>query len=464
MDMYALYSRGHDNRGATLATVPAQPRESALEPIGPAGAVVAETPAFLFDVALVGMGYVGLPTALAFHTAGRAVLGIDVSDGRRRDIMAQRVDLLDSDRARLERALADPGKFVLSTDLSDLRQARAVIIAVPTPVDDHLLPDLTILRSACAAVVANAVAGEVIILTSTTYVGSTYDLLVAPLTARGFTVGQDIHVAFSPERIDPGNDRHLHEEVPRVIGGFTPTCALAAKAVLGAYAAHLHVVSSPGAAEMTKLLENTFRAVNIALANELADVSRTLEIDVVEVVEAAATKPYGFMPFFPGPGAGGHCIPCDPHYLLWQLRSSRQSAPVIEQAMVALARRPMQVVERVREVLSLNGRGMTGTRVLVLGVAYKPDVEDVRESPALAILDGLRRAGAHVAFSDPLVGRVRLPDGTTIESTADPVSYGAEIVVMHTLHRGVDVSWVQEVPLVLDASYRLSDLPQRFAL
>ena len=416
------------------------------------------------DVGLVGLGYVGLPTALAFHAAGCSVLGVDVSDARRGAILGGQVDLIESDQDRLSSALADRDDFVLTGDPARLETCRAVIIAVPTPVDDHLMPDLSILRQACAQVIENAVAGQVLILTSTTYVGSTNDLLVAPLLRRGLRVGEDIHVAFSPERIDPGNDRHAHEDVPRVVGGVTPACSAAACEALGSYAANLHVVSSPAAAEMTKLFENTFRAVNIALANELADVSRVLKLDVIEVIEAAATKPYGFMPFFPGPGVGGHCIPCDPHYLLWQLRANRQPAPLVDEAMKAIAGRPARVVDRVREVLSLNGRGLTGARVLVLGVAYKPDVEDVRESPALEIIDGLRRVGAGVAYHDPLVPSVRLRDGSVLASIDGPEAYDADIVLVHTLHECLDVGWLEGAQLILDTSYRLRDYPQRFSL
>jgi UDP-N-acetyl-D-glucosamine dehydrogenase len=412
----------------------------------------------------VGMGYVGLPTALAFHAAGRSVLGLDASDGRRRAVAEGRVDLIPSDRERLELALPDADRFVLTGDARQLARCRTVIIAVPTPVDDHLMPDLTILRSACATVVEQAVPGQLVILTSTTYVGSTSDLLVTPLLKRGMVVGEDIHVAFSPERIDPGNDRHAHEDVPRVVGGVTPACAAAACEALGAYAANLHVVSSPSAAELSKLFENTFRAVNIALSNELAEISRTLKLDVIEIIEATATKPYGFMPFFPGPGVGGHCIPCDPHYLLWQLRADRQPAPLIDEAMKAIAARPSRVVDRVRDVLSLNGRGLTGSSVLVLGVAYKPDVEDVRESPALEIIDGLLKAGAQVAYHDPLIPSLGLRDGSRLESVADAASYDADIVVVHTLHTTMDVAWLEGAPVILDTSYRLRDYPQRFGL
>ena len=420
-------------------------------------------PHFHFDVALVGLGYVGLPTALAFHAAHRTVLCFDISAARIEAIGDEQVDLLGSDRDRLRGALS-ADNFVLTDNPRRLSEARCVIIAVPTPVDRHMLPDLSILRAACASVVDKAVHGQSIILTSTTYIGSTKDLLVTPLQERGFTVGRDVFVAFSPERIDPANDTHAHEDVPRVVGGVTPRCTNEAAEILGAYALNLHHVSSPEAAETTKLFENTFRAVNIALANEFAEVSKSFDIDVLEVVQAAATKPYGFMPFFPGPGVGGHCIPCDPHYLLWQLRAKRLPTPIIENAMTAIAGRPLRVVDRVCEALSSTGRGIAGARVLVVGVAYKPDVEDVRESPALEILDGLSRAGAEVAFHDPLIDRVRLANGSIVSSIGDPRSFNADIVVLHTLHRELDISWIYEAPLVLDTSYRLHDLPQRVVL
>ena len=274
------------------------------------GAAGQAHPSFRFDVAVVGLGYVGLPTALAFQAAGRTVLGLDLSERRLADIRGGRVDLVDSDRDRLA-AAGDTGSgtFELDHAVGRLSEARTVIVCVPTPVDAHLIPDLSMLRSASASVVAHAVEGQILILTSTAYVGATKDLLAGPLAARGLVAGTDVAVAFSPERIDPGNDRHAHEGVPRVVGGVTSACAERAAVALGGYANHVHRVSSAEAAEMTKLVENTFRAVNIALANELAEISGVLDLDVMEVINAAATKPYGFMPFFPGPGVGGHCIP-----------------------------------------------------------------------------------------------------------------------------------------------------------
>jgi nucleotide sugar dehydrogenase len=336
-----------------------------------------------------------------------------------------------------------------------------VIVCVPTPVDEHLVPDLRILERACAAVVAYAVAGQVLILTSTTYVGSTADLLVGPLAARGLRAGVDIAVAFSPERIDPGNDRHSHEAVARVVGGATPDCTDQAARALAGYALKVHQVSSTGAAEMTKLVENTFRAVNIALANELAAIAGVLDLDVIEIINAAATKPYGFMPFYPGPGVGGHCIPCDPHYLLWQLRKKRLSTPVIEQAMNGIAGRPRRVVERCGEELAAIGRSVAGARVLMVGVTYKPDVEDVRESPALEILTQLAAQGAHIGYHDPLVPQLSLPGGARLTHQVDPVAFGADLVVVHTAHTGLDLAWLASASTVLDTTYRMTGLPRR---
>ncbi len=419
--------------------------------------------AFAFDVAVVGLGYVGLPTSLAFHAAGRRVLGVDASLRRLGVIAEERADLVASDRRRLAAALGDPG-FEMTSDPDRLSTAAAVLIAVPTPVDLYLVPDLRMLGSACETVVAAAVPGQVLLLTSTTYVGSTRDLLVAPLAARGLTAGRDVFVAFSTERIDPGNTRHAQEDVPRVIGGVTPACAERASAVLGSYARTLHVVPSPDAAEMTKLLENTFRAVNIALVNEFAEICQLMDVDVIDVIDAAATKPYGFMPFFPGPGVGGHCIPCDPQYLLWQLRRDRLSAPVIEQAMAGISGRPHRVVSRIRETLSDAGRGLAGARVLVVGVAYKPDVEDLRESPALEVLAELIADGVTAGYYDPRFPSVNLPDGASLIGIDDPVDFHADLVLVHTAHRDADLSWLAGQPLVLDATYRLRGLPNRVPL
>ena len=429
------------------------PELAGAELAGAPGVAASAAVRFDFDVAVVGMGYVGLPTSLAFREAGYRVLGIDVSDQRLQTIRDGRADLLEADRDRLDQALVDPA-FELTSDSRRLSSAAAVVIAVPTPVDHHLVPDLSILRSACAGVVSRAVPGQLLVLTSTSYVGSTRDLLVQPLKERGLYPGTDVHVAFSPERINPGVSDFSQEEVPRVVGGITAACGHRAESVLGKYIPRVHLVPTAEAAEMTKLLENTFRAVNIALANEFADICGALDISVMDVIDAAATKPFGFMRFNPGPGVGGHCIPCDPHYLLWQLRSNRLHAPVIEQAMQVIAARPRRVVDRTRKMLSDRKQGLFGARILVAGVAYKPDVEDVRESPALEILAGLMDEGATVAYTDPLIRQIRSGD-TVLDSVTDPAAFAPDLVIMHTGHTGFDLGWLSSVPAVLDTTYRL---------
>lgn len=413
-------------------------------------------------VAVVGMGYVGLPTALLLAESGMSVVGHDVSETRLAAVKGGDVDLPDAERGRLHSQL-DGGRLTLTTEQGGLRAASTVLVCVPTPIDDHLVPDLGALRDACATVVAEAVTGQTIVLTSTTYVGCTRELLVEPLRWRGFTAGADVFVAFSPERIDPGVAGHAPETTPRVLGGATPACAARARAVLARAAPVVHQVSSPETAELTKLLENTFRAVNIAFANEFSTVAGRFAVDPMEAIDAAATKPYGFMPFYPGPGVGGHCIPCDPHYLLWQLRSLRMASPVTEAAMTAIATRPAAVVTRAQQVLAERGTPLAGARVLVLGVAYKPGVADVRESPAVEILDGLARAGAHVAYSDPYVPAVTTAAGE-LASRRYPQCEPWDLVLVHTLHPGADTGWLASVPLVLDTDYRLPSADNRRTL
>lgn len=429
-------------------------------PEPPPAAALAETTG-LSSVAVVGLGYVGLPTALALHRRGLAVRGVDVSRARLAAVRDLQVDLLPDDLLSLSEALASD-RFEVGDDPAALAEVDAVVICVPTPVDTHLSPDLSALAGACAAVVGWARPGQLLVLTSTTYVGSTHDLLVAPLAAeRGLVAGRDLHVAFSPERIDPGVAEHEQGRTPRVVGGTTPECTRRAAELLGHLTSEVHPVSSPEAAEMTKLYENTFRAVVLALANEVAGVCRSLDLDAVEVTDAAATKPYGFLATYPGPGVGGHCIPCDPHYLLWQMRSHRTPTPLIEQAMTSIAHRPHEVVARAVEVLSDLGRGLAGARVLVVGVSYKPGVRDVRETPAVEIIRGLEQRGAVVAFHDPLVTDLALPGGRVLHSEAGAPEEPWDLVLLHTVHPGADLAWVSRHPVVLDATYRFAAAPQR---
>jgi nucleotide sugar dehydrogenase len=413
----------------------------------------------LGPVTIVGLGYVGLPTALALLGSASLITGFDISEKRLRAIESGDVDLGEHDRVRLAKARSDES-FQLTTESTALAGSDAVIICVPTPVDQHHVPDLAALRSACQTVVRHAHPGQTIILTSTSFAGTTRQLLVEPLARRGFTVGTDIYVAFSPERIDPGNPDHVQRETPRVVGGTTTSCSLHAARVIGQLTDSVYLLSSPEAAELAKLYENIFRAVTLALANEFSDVCGTLGLDPIEVTLAAATKPYGFLAAFPGPGVGGHCIPCDPHYLLWQLRETKAPTPLIEQAMRSIHARPARVVERAGEVLASDGCSLGGAKVIVVGASYKAGVSDVRESPALLIIDGLTERGAEVAYHDPLVPVIQTPQGRVLSNTVAPRGASWDLAVIHGVHPDTDYSWVQDCPRVLDATYLFDELAQ----
>jgi UDP-N-acetyl-D-glucosamine dehydrogenase len=439
---------------------------TSLQPVNSPAAVSTEkAQATTFSaIAIVGLGYVGLPTALAYaDTTDVEVVGIDINLERLQNIKDGSVDLIPADIARLDRVLADSA-MKLTDDISEMTKADGVLICVPTPVDRHLTPDLRALRGACRAVVEQARSGQTIVLTSTSYIGTTEDLLAQPLRDRGFRIGTDIFVAFSPERIDPGNTTVTQEMVPRVVGGVTLECTQRAAQIIEHVAPAVHLTTSPKVAEFAKLFENTYRAVNISLVNEMADVAHELDLDIMEVINAAATKPYGFSAFFPGPGIGGHCIPCDPHYLLWHLRAERSSAPVVEAAMAQSAARPGRVVSRSGEVLAAEGKAMEGAKVLVVGVAYKPDVQDVRESPALEILEGLAGRGAEIGFYDPLIGELTLEDGTTMKTHSPDDLENWDLAIVHTLHNAVDHDFLSQVPAVLDATYKLGFLSNRVTL
>lgn len=413
-------------------------------------------------IAVVGLGYVGLPTALALAEADRRVIGCDISEERLAAIKSGKVDLLPADHDRLARHLGS-ARFLLTTNVTATADAEAVVVCVPTPVDRNLVPDMGALAVACRSAVEHARPGQTIVLTSTTYVGCTRDLLIQPLIEKGLAPGVDVFVGFCPERIDPGNSVHTQDVVPRIIGGATAECARRCAELVGLTTNAVHVVSSPEAAEATKLLENSFRAVNIAFTNEFADACSEFGIDVIEVIEAAATKPYGFMPFYPGPGVGGHCIPCDPHYLLWQLRARHTRLPVTETAMSAVAHRPHQVVTRAGEVLAGTAKRLAGARVLVVGVTYKPGVADLRGSPALDVIEELIHRGAAVAFTDPRVDSLQI-GRTRLSGVDDPAAHEWDLVIVHTLDPVADHSWLAACELVLDASYRAADVANRIQL
>jgi UDP-N-acetyl-D-glucosamine dehydrogenase len=406
-------------------------------------------------VAVVGLGYVGLPTAIALRNAGCRIVGIDVSGPRLSAIRAGEAELLDTEQRDLRRHLASDG-FVLTNRIGALDAADLVLICVPTPVDEQLQPDPRILRDACASVVRHARPGQTLVLTSTTYVGTTRELLAEPLAARGLHVGEDVYVAFAPERIDPGVSEHEQLRTPRVLGGVTEECATRAAAVLRHTCQHLHRVSSPEAAELVKLYENTFRAVNIALAFELAEACGTHGLDPIEVTEGAATKPYGFLAHYPSAGVGGHCIAVDPHYLVHDLRERGRPATLAEEALRKLAGRPRHVAWRAHEALVELGRPLPRARVLVVGASYKPGVADTREAPAVEILTRLRAEGAEVDYHDPLVPTVLLA-GERLHGVAAPDPEGYDLTILTTLHPDHDYGWLERCPAVLDCTYRRPD-------
>jgi nucleotide sugar dehydrogenase len=411
-------------------------------------------------VAVVGLGYVGLPTAIALRGAGARIIGIDVSDKRLQKIRAGEAELLDSEQSAL-RGYLDGEGFVLTERIDALDAADLVLICVPTPIDELRRPQPEILRRACASVVEHARAGQTFVLTSTTYVGTTRELLVAPLQERGLRVGEDVFVAFAPERIDPGVAEHEQLRTPRVIGAVSETCFRRASQLLRHTCLALHRVSSPEAAEMVKLYENTFRAVNIALAFEIGEACKTLALDPIEVTDAAATKPYGFMAHYPSAGVGGHCIGVDPHYLLHPLREHGRPAAMAEEAMRKVAGRPRHVVWRAHELLVAAGGRLADARVLVVGASYKPGVADSREAPAVEIIERLRDEGAHVDYHDPLVGELHVgdqllesvdPDPRRDASGFGPEDYDLAIVV--TIHPQHDYGWLRRCRAVLDCTYR----------
>ncbi len=353
-------------------------------------------------MSVIGLGYVGLPLAVEFAQAGFRVTGIDV-DSRRVKHLQRGVSYIQDVPTRDVRALVKSGRLMATTDFGALRSVDAVNVCVPTPLSKQRDPDVSYIVAAAQQVKKHLHRGMLIILESTTYPGTTDELILPLLEETGMKVGKDFFLAFSPERVDPGNPRFNTRNIPKVVGGVTPVCTEVAVRLYRQRLERVVPVGSPQVAEMVKLLENTFRSVNIALVNELALMCARLKIDVWEVIDAAATKPFGFMPFFPGPGLGGHCIPIDPFYLSWKARASGFEARFIELAGYINGQMPDHVVTLVMDGLNRIGRPVRGSRVLVLGVAYKSEIDDTRESPSLDIMEKLREHGARIEYSDPFV-------------------------------------------------------------
>jgi UDP-N-acetyl-D-glucosamine dehydrogenase len=402
-------------------------------------------------LAIIGQGYVGLPLAVEFARAGFCVTGVDTDLDRIAVLNAGGSHSPDVRSEDLTAVLAE-GRYEATADFSALAEADVVIICVPTPLRKSKDPDISFVVAAAEQVAARFKLGQLVILESTTYPGTTEELLLPLFEARGAKVGVNFFLAFSPERIDPGNATYGVKDIPKIVGGVTSTCSRLAALVYGQIVAAVIEVSSPKVAELAKLYENVFRNVNIALANELAIMCRHLGVSTREVIDAAATKPFGFLPFYPGPGIGGHCIPVDPNYLAWKMRLSGYEARFIHLADEVNRAMPEYVVELVADALNQRRRCLNGARIFALGVAYKRGVGDIRESPALEILARLQAKGAEVAYADPHVPAVVLGDVVlkALEVTDDALAT-ADCVLILTDHPEFDYRRVVDVStLVVD--------------
>ena len=415
-------------------------------------------------VAVIGLGYVGLPLATEFANRGFTATGFEVDDKKVVEINAGRSYIGDVASDSIKQSV-DAGRLSATTDFSQLRQCDAIIICVPTPLRKTKEPDVSFILAAAEQIKNYLRRGQLIILESTTYPGTTDEVLLPMLEETGLKLDEDFLIAFSPERVDPGNPQFQTHNIPKVVGGVTDDSTEAAALLYSQIVNEVHSVSSARVAETAKLLENTFRAVNIGMANEMARLCYALNIDTWEVIRAAATKPFGFMPFYPGPGIGGHCIPLDPHYLSWKARQHGFDSRFIGLAEEVNSRMPEHVVQLVSDGLNDDRKAMNGARVLLLGVAYKKDIADVRESPALSIIDRLHSKGCEVRYHDPYVSELRFDDAHTAGS-GDPLNSVAltdeeiklaDCVVIVTNHSAVDYQRVVSLaPLVVDTRNALN--------
>lgn len=391
---------------------------------------------------IVGLGYVGLPLVVECAEAGLTVLGFDVNEEVAALINRGESHIQDVPADQVAR-LVEAGRISATTDMSRLRECDAISICVPTPLSKTRDPDVSYILSATTAVAEGLRAGQVVVLESTTYPGTTRELVLPELEKTGLKVGEDFFLCFSPERVDPGNATWQTRNTPKVIGGITEACTRVGTALYERFIDTMVPVSSAEAAELTKILENTFRAVNIGMVNETALIADRLGVDVWEVIEAAATKPFGFMKFTPGPGLGGHCIPVDPHYLAWRMKELNYRTRFIELASEVNGEMPYFVREKVRDALNSVTKPVRGSKILVLGVAYKRDIEDVRESPALDILRLLREDGADLSYHDPYVPSL-VHEGLDLESVdlTDAALDDSDAVLIVTDHTDTDYARV----------------------
>ena len=404
-------------------------------------------------VGILGLGYVGLPLATAFGEAGFTVIGVD-PDKRKVDALNQGTSYIQDVPTEQVARLVKAGRLIATTDFSALSKVDAVSICVPTPLRKTGDPDMSFILSATTELAKNMHPGMVVVLESTTYPGTTREILLPMLgPEKGLTVGEDFFLGFSPERVDPGREDWTTLNTPKVIGGITENCSQVAAAWYRQALKTVVPVSSAEAAELSKLLENTFRMVNIGLVNELAIMCERMGVDVWEVIDAAATKPFGFMKFTPGPGLGGHCIPIDPLYLSWKMKSFQYTARFIELASEINTNMPRYVVSRVMDALNEQGKTLKGSKCLVLGAAYKPDIDDIRESKALDVIGLLQKKGAAVNYHDPYIPRLRTHDGLALDSVGDLMASVREsdCVVIVTNHSQYDY------PAILSAASLIFD-------
>ncbi|MBN1402416.1 MAG: nucleotide sugar dehydrogenase [Anaerolineae bacterium] len=402
-------------------------------------------------VGVMGLGYVGLPLAIAFAQHGVRVTGVDIDRLKVSRIMAGESAVGDVPSAVVAEMVSN-GRLIATDDPAKLAEVDAIIICVPTPLGKTRDPDMSYIVAAADEIRRHLQPGQLIVLESTTYPGTTEEIILPRLSGNGYQVGEDFFLAFSPERIDPGNPFYGLQNTPKVLGGTTASCLQLASQLYQLIVECLVPVRDTRTAEMVKLLENTFRAVNIGLVNEVALMCRRLDIDVWEVIEAASTKPYGFMPFYPGPGLGGHCIPLDPHYLAWKMRALNYTSRFIQVATEINLAMPEYVVGLVSDALNERRQAVKGARILVLGVAYKPNVADVRESPAIEVLKALAERGAELYYNDPHVAQLDV-EGLSMESSplADALLAGMDCVVIITAHEGYDWAHiVGQARLIID--------------
>ncbi|RLD09611.1 MAG: UDP-N-acetyl-D-glucosamine dehydrogenase [Chlamydiae bacterium] len=402
-------------------------------------------------IAVVGLGYVGLPLAVEFANAGFDVTGIDVSADKVKKINKGQ-NYIDDVDSKLMKSLVKSGKLIATTNFATMKKIDCVSICVPTPLGKTGDPDISYMLAARDAILPHVKSPLLFVLESTTYPGSTNELIIPLMEEKGLKVGEDVFIAFSPERVDPGNPVYQTHNTPKVVGGVTKTCTKIAAELYSTVIEKIIPVSSCTAAEMTKLLENTFRSINIGLANEIAIMCKYLDVDVWEVINAAATKPFGFMPFYPGPGLGGHCIPIDPLYLSWKLKTLDYKARFIELADEVNSSMPEYVIALISDALNDKAKSIKKSKILILGMAYKKDIDDLRESPALDVYEYLESRGAKVSYHDPYVPQFKW-DGGIIKSKvySDKLIKSQDCVVILTAHSNIDYkAVVKNAKLVVD--------------